>query len=202
MGRARSKANIKAPTTALRATAKSRRALCRTLSKQKDDTMIKKLLIITAFIFCIPGIASSKTTDGYVAIVNYSDIKEALISLVSQKPEYSEIMKKYRKEKEESDKAFSEMQNQLQKGKHSLEEMSTKFAAHFMSKGFSCNTEIDDILKRELLHIIDDLYHDKYRLIIDSLNNDKILYNKTIIPDITSNVYEEILRKTNNNINN
>ena len=68
--------------------------------------------------------------------------------------------------------------------------------AELMMNKLMASRGIDNLAKTELILIIEELYKDKYQVVIGKTYIDSVLYTTGPIPDITASIKQHLLKQT------
>ena len=138
-------------------------------------------------------LVASAAEPAQIASVNFEKIKPVLTEWAFSKPEHAEL--KERRDAMGKHDPLSLMRTDEQ-GNMVFSKRNLKQTAQMMSR-FEVQKAVKDVLRRELILIIDGM-GPGYALVLNSHEQNALLFSRMQIEDITQKVYQEIVRKVAN----
>ena len=153
-------------------------------------------IIISGFalIFLCVSISKAETPKLSVASVNVMEIEEMLLSSLAKNDKYSQLIKRFKEQinaENEKDRAFDKA---IANGKVDFSQMISERTQWQSERDGNLHKQVDNMLQSELILIIEQLFPDKYDLVLEeSRFANNIIYNKLVIHDITTNIKQHLL---------
>ncbi len=133
-----------------------------------------------------------------VASVNLRDLQPLLLDLAFADEKNEELQKKYLASKASQEKMQKAMQKLMLSGEGEGAK-SAKWSDIMQDEGgmerMGMDKQIANVVRAELIGIIEDIFEKKYVLVIDINYADPILYTEIVIPDVTANVRQYLLKQ-------
>ena len=146
------------------------------------------VLILALMLF--PVTASADNGDSGIAKVKFRDLKELLLERVFALKGNEGLRKVYRDNQEQKKKSQKKMMEAMKSGNWNPME----YGDEAISGNREDEKKIEELAKAELIRIIEKLYPNKFMLIMNDTFGDNILYTSVLIPDITSNIRQYLLK--------
>ncbi len=141
-----------------------------------------KSSVVAAVLFCTFTLCQAADPQVGVAKIDMSELEPLLLEQAFAKPENYEIRDRY-VASQERERAFM-----------SGDEEARKAARSFGFDQFEIKPIVEDLAKAELIVLIEDMFGDRYQLIINDGYGGGILYTSIAIPDITPNIRQRLLK--------
>ena len=146
------------------------------------------VLLLSLMLFLVA--ASADNGDSGIAKIKFDDLKELLLEKVFAQKGNEGLRKKYQDIQEDEKKNQKKLMTSMKEGSFDL----IDYASDGLAGNFEAEEKIEDIAKAELIRIIEKLYPNKFMLIMNDTFGDNILYTSVLIPDITSNIRQYLLK--------
>jgi len=151
---------------------------------------MRSVAILALSIILFHGTVFAEELDSSIAKLNFRKLSELLLERVFAKKGNEEIEKSYQEFLERQKMGIKKMQEAVASGNYNPMEYVKTVLPGVMKD----QDEIDNYAKAELLLVIEELYPNRFKLIINGNYNDPILYTSLIIPDITPNIKQYLLK--------
>ncbi|MDP8214782.1 MAG: hypothetical protein RAO92_00080 [Candidatus Euphemobacter frigidus] len=146
------------------------------------------VLILALMLF--PVTASADNGDSGIAKVKFRDLKELLLERVFALKGNEGLRKVYRDNQEQKKKSQKKMMEAMKSGNWNPME----YGDEAISGNREDEKKIEELAKAELIRIIEKLYPNKFKLVLDDMFSDNILYTSVLIPDITLNIRQYLIK--------
>ncbi len=153
-------------------------------------TTLKNILALVAIYFFSVSISLAAESQTTVAKINYSEIQALLEAVVLSAPGNQELEKQYKAAKSEQKAAERRMQKALMNG----ERFDPLEAASGVLNRFSGEPKILLLCEKRLVEVVEQLFKDKYDLILKGGYRSSLLYSRIAIDDVTSLVKQQLLK--------
>jgi len=158
---------------------------------------MRLLAILALSIILFHGTVFAQELDSSTAKLNFRKLSELLLERVFAKKDNEEIEKRYQEFLERQKMGIKKMQEAFASGNYNPMEYTKTVLPGIMQD----QKKIDNYAKAELLIVIEELYPNRFKLIINETYNEPILYTSFIIPDITPNIKQYLLKnKASSNV--
>ena len=127
-----------------------------------------------------------------IAKVELDDIEQLLLERAFAKKSNEKLRNEYQDNLKMEKAAAEKMQEALREG-GMFNPMD--FAKDFMLSDRKFTDTIENLAKAELILIIEELYGEKYKLVLNETYAGSILYTSVFIPDITPNIKQYLLKQ-------
>ena len=125
-----------------------------------------------------------------VAKVDFATLQPLLLEVAFARPQNKDLQTQYLASK----KKFADMMKTFDRDdKNRMERMAREELA--MNK-LMASRRVKNLTRAELILIIEELYKDKYQVVISKTFNDPVLYTTGPIPDITDSIKQHLLKQT------
>lgn len=151
---------------------------------------MKVLVVLLLSLMLFPVAASADNGDSGIAKVKFSDLKELLLERVFAQKGNEGLRKKYQDIQEQKKNSQKKMMESMKSGSFNPLE----YADEAMSGSREEKKKIEELAKGELIRIIEKLYPNTFKLIMNDTYSDNILYTSVLIPDITPNIRQYLLK--------
>jgi hypothetical protein len=151
---------------------------------------MRLLAILTLSIILFHSTVFAEELDSSTAKLNFRKLSELLLERVFAKEGNEEIEKRYQEFLERQKMGIKKMQEAFASGNYNPMEYTKTVLPGIMQD----QKKIDNYAKAELLLVIEELYPNRFKLIINETYNEPILYSSFIIPDITPNIKQYLLK--------
>ena len=143
--------------------------------------MVKNSIAMVV-LFCAFTLCQAAESQVGIAKVDMRELEPLLLEVAFAKPENQEVRDKY--------VALQEHERALRAGEIGVEEAVRSFAFGRME----LNDAVEDLAKGELIVLIEDMFGDRYQLIVNDGYGGGVLYTQAAIPDITPNIRQRLLK--------
>jgi len=156
------------------------------------------LIILTVLTGCI-----NKSIEGTIAKVNVAELETILLEKVFSIEENRALKDKYGQAKKAQKAATEKMMQQYRPSKDTgkVEIDTTKMHGGYDLKDLKGYREIEKTVKTlirdELTKIIKEKYEKQYRVVLEVLYQENVLFSEFVIPDITSDIRTDLYKNTN-----
>jgi len=134
------------------------------------------VLILALMLF--PVTASADNGDSGIAKVKFRDLKELLLERVFALKGNEGLRKVYRDNQEQKKKSQKKMMEAMKSGNWNPME----YGDEAISGNREDEKKIEELAKAELIRIIEKLYPNKFKLVLDDMFSDNILYTSVFDP--------------------
>ena len=156
---------------------------------------MRKIGWVVAFTFIAMGSAGFATATIQVAKVDFEKLRPLLRDMVFAKPKNAELREAYEAQQDKERGMLTSMMDQAKGGSFDpFKAASEDFSAGFMEK-MEIDRKVEALSRAEFLTAVEEVYGDKYGLVIDDSAGDQILFTTLTIPDITPNLRNHLLKE-------
>jgi len=118
-----------------------------------------------------------------VAKIDYHELEPLLLEVAFERPENAEILERYQ-------------ENQTLEQRMMTGDLDpTEMAQGAFVSGMALRSEVEALAKGELILLINEVFGDRYQLVIDDSYGDGLVYTQVVIPDITPNIQQHLLTR-------
>ncbi len=142
--------------------------------------MIKNSIAI-AVILCVFSVCQAGELGVGVAKVDMRELEPLLLEVAFAKPENQRLGDWYAE--------LQEQERAMRSGEVDIEEA----ARSFVFDRIDNERAVEDLARGELIVLIEDMFGDRYRLVVNDGYGGGILYTEVAIPDITPNIKQRLL---------
>ncbi|GAF77925.1 unnamed protein product [marine sediment metagenome] len=151
---------------------------------------MRVLAILTLSVILFQGTVLAEDKDSGIAKIKFSDLKELLLERVFAKKGNEELKKRHYESIERQKNVQEKMQKAMASGNFNPME----YAADMIPGSMQDKDAIENLAKAELILVIEKLYANRFKLILNETYGGSILYTSVLIPDITPNVKQYLLK--------
>jgi hypothetical protein len=152
---------------------------------------MRVLVMLLLSLMLFPVAASADNGDSGIAKVKFSDLKELLLERVFAQKGNEGLEKKYRDIQEDDKNKQKKLMEAVKDGNFNP----LDYADEAMFGSREEKKDIEELAKGELIRVIEKLYPNKFKLIMNDTFGDNILYTSVLIPDITPNIRQYLLKE-------
>ncbi len=152
--------------------------------------MSKKIVLVILLILCVQNFCFAEKTSISVAKIQFREVEPLLLELVFSKPENKELKDSYQTYKELEDSMMRKALEMQETGEFNPMDFTETFSSSNMDE----QKKIENLVKGELIVLIEKLFGKQYQVIISESYQDNILYTDIVIPDITANIRQYLLK--------
>jgi hypothetical protein len=142
---------------------------------------VVKKSIVLAVVLCAFSICRAGEPGMSVAKVDMRELEPLLLEVAFKKPE-NQLLRDWYAELQEQERA-------MRSGEVDIEEA----ARSFVFDRIDNERAVEDLAKGELIVLIEDMFGDRYQLVVNDGYGGGILYTQIAIPDITPNIKQRLL---------
>ena len=152
---------------------------------------MRVLVVVVLSLMVFPVAASADNGESGIALVKFSELKELLLERVFAQKGNEGLRKQYLEIQDREKNSRKEMMDAVKSGNFDPLE----YATEELPGMFQDEEKIEDLAKAELVRIIEKLYPEKFKLIMNDSYGSDILYTSILVPDITSNIKQYLLKE-------
>ena len=150
---------------------------------------MRVLAILTLSVILFQGTVFAEDKDSGIAKAKFSDLEEMLLERVFAKKGNEELKKRHYENIERQKNVQEKIEKAMASGNFNPMEYTTDMAGSRQD-----NDAIENLAKAELILVIEKLYANRFKLILNETYSGSILYTSILIPDITPNIKQYLLK--------
>ena len=147
--------------------------------------------VLCSILICLFVSAATAQELASVAKVDLDTLEPLLLDVAFSRPRNKELKAQHFASKKKHDDMMKKIMESQRKGKR-IDPYEMAGAMDMQGDG---KKQIENLARAELILIIEELYENKYQLVISKTYKDSILYATGPIPDITASIKQHLLKQ-------